>query len=436
MWGRPVCDTIFLPAGTQREKLTYGGIAMQRSVDDIRKDFPILARTVHGKPLVYLDNAATTQLPKRVIDRWVEHYTSGNGNVHRGVHYLAEQSTLGMERARDHAKRFLHGESTGEIIFTSGATDSANLVAASFLRHRLEPGDVVLSTELEHHANFVTWQQLCLECNAEFRVIPAVDGELDMNMAKQLLRGPVKLLAVTLVSNVTGTVVDVDTLAGLAHESGIPIYVDAAQGLRHVSVNLAAQPWDFVGFSAHKLMGPTGVGCLFVRDKWLNEMAPYRYGGGMIDRVSEMLTTFADLPGRLEAGTPNYSGIIAFDEALSYLEELGLAGIAAYEEGLLCYTEELLRKMRGVHILGHPKQRAGAISIAVDGAHPYDIANMLDQCGVAVRSGSMCAQPIVHKMGTDTVIRISPAFYNTRKEIAYMAEQLEKVIALLRRYSN
>ena len=404
-----------------------------RTWEEIREDFPILKEKIHGKDLIYLDNAATTQLPQQVLDCVVEHYTKYNANVHRGIHYLSEQSTMHMEAVRDRLKAFLHAEAQGEIIFTSGATDSANLVAQSFLRHALQPGDVVLSTELEHHANFVVWQQVCQECGADFRMIPTVDGELDMNAAHKMLSDKVKLLAVTAVSNVTGTVVDIETLIAWAKEYEIPVYIDAAQAVRHRTFDLAGLQCDFLGFSAHKMMGPTGVGCLFVREKWLNEMQPYRYGGGMIDIVTEEKTTFAELPARLEAGTPNYSGIITWGAALDYLMDIGIERMASYEEELLKKAEEVLAAIPQVNILGHPKQRAGCISIQIDGVHPYDFASMIDKYGVAVRTGSMCAQPIVNKMGLDTVIRISPAFYNTMEEMEKLGEYTEKVIAFFER---
>ena len=404
-----------------------------RSWEEIREDFPILKEKIHGKDLIYLDNAATTQLPQQVLDGFVEHYTKYNANVHRGIHYLSEQSTMHMEAVRDKLKAFLHAEDQGEIIFTSGATDSGNLVAQSFLRHVLRPGDVVLSTELEHHANFVVWQQVCQECGAEFRMIPTVDGELDMDAAHKMLSDKVKLLAVTAVSNVTGTVVDIETLIAWAKEYEIPVYIDAAQAVRQRTFDLAELQCDFLGFSAHKMMGPTGVGCLFVREKWLNEMQPYRYGGGMIDIVTEEKTTFAELPARLEAGTPNYSGIITWGAALDYLMDIGIERIASYEEELIKKAEEVLETIPQVNILGHPKQRAGCISIQIEGVHPYDFASMIDKYGVAVRTGSMCAQPIVNKMGLDTVIRISPAFYNTMEEMEKLGEYTEKVIAFFER---
>ena len=352
-----------------------------RTWEEVREDFPILKEKIHGKDLIYLDNAATTQLPQQVLDCFVEHYTKYNANVHRGIHYLSELSTMHMEAVRDKLKAFLHAEDQGEIIFTSGATDSANLVAQSFLRHVLQPGDVVLSTELEHHANFVVWQQVCQECGAEFHMIPTVDGELDMDAAHKMLSDKVKLLAVTAVSNVTGTVVDIETLIAWTKEYEIPVYIDAAQAVRHRIFDLAELQCDFLGFSAHKMMGPTGVGCLFVREKWLNEMQPYRYGGGMIDIVTEEKTTFAELPARLEAGTPNYSGVITWGAALDYLMDIGIERMASYEEELLKKAEEVLAAIPQVNILGHPKQRAGCISIQIDGVHPYDFASMIDKYG-------------------------------------------------------
>ena len=264
-------------------------------------------------------------------------------------------------------------------------------------------------------------------------MIPTVDGDLDMDAARQMLTDKVKLLAVTAVSNVTGTIVDIETLITWAKEYDIPVYIDAAQAVRHRIFDLAGLQCDFLGFSAHKMMGPTGVGCLFVREKWLNEMQPYRYGGGMIDIVTEAKTTFAELPARLEAGTPNYSGIITWGAALDYLMEIGIERMASYEEELLKKAEAVLEAIPQVKILGHPKQRAGCISIQIDGVHPYDFASMIDKYGVAVRTGSMCAQPIVNKMGLDTVIRISPAFYNTMEEIEKLGEYTEKVIAFFER---
>lgn len=404
-----------------------------RAWESIREDFPILKEQINGRPLIYLDNAATTQLPQAVLDCWAEHYTKHNANVHRGIHTLSERSTAHMEAVREKVLELLHAKGLGQVIFTSGATDAANLVAVSFLRHRLQPGDVVLSTELEHHSNYVVWQQVCRECGAVFRTIPTIDGELDMQTAGQMLDENVRLLAVTAVSNVLGTVVDLPALIALARRQNVPVYVDAAQAMRHIGFDLAELDCDFLGFSAHKMMGPTGVGCLFIRSRDLDAMRPYRYGGGMVDLVHEDCTSFAGLPGRLEAGTPNYSGIIAFGAALDYLREIGWERIYQREEELTGYAQQLLCGLESVTVLGAPKHRAGVLSIQTDGVHPYDLASFLDQYGVAVRTGSMCAQPIVHHFGLETVTRISPAFYNTREELDQAAEIMKNVIRFLRR---
>ncbi len=404
---------------------------MNRNWQNIRNDFPILKEKIHNKPLIYLDNAATTQMPQPVIDSWMEHYTRFNGNVHRGIHYLSEMSTQHMENTRVKVLSLLHGNKEGQVVFTSGATDSANLVACSFLRHRLAPGDVVVTTELEHHSNYVIWQQLCRECGAQFKVIPSIDGDIDMDAACRMINDKCRFLAVTSVSNVVGTVVDLKPLIQLAHSFNIPVYIDAAQAIRHTDLNFKELNYDFLGFSAHKMMGPTGVGCLFIRDKYLDSMKPYRYGGGMVDIVSENDSTFPALPARLEAGTPNYSGIIAFGSAIDYLTDIGLENIYDREKALTSLMEKLLRDIPRVHILGNPKHRAGVISFIADGVHPYDLASFLDKYGVALRTGSMCAQPIVNKYGVKTITRISPAFYNTIDELNSAAKYINQVIDFL-----
>ena len=404
-----------------------------RTWNEIREDFPILKEKINGQPLIYLDNAATTQMPKPVMDCIVEHYSKYNSNVHRGIHTLSELSTDHMETVRGKILDFLHARDCGQVVFTSGATDASNLVAVSFLRHCLKPGDIVLTTELEHHANYVVWQQLCLECGASFQVIPTIDGDLDMESAKEMLSEEVKFLAVTAVSNVTGTVVDIKSLIQMAHAYDIPVYVDAAQALRHVSFDIGELDCDFLGFSAHKMMGPTGVGALFIHNRYLDQMKPYRYGGGMVDLVNQERTTFPAAPACLEAGTPNYSGIIAFGAALDYLNEIGFARIFEREDELTIHAEKLLRNLEHVAILGNPKRRAGVLSFVAHGVHPYDLASFIDKYGVAVRTGSMCAQPIVNKYDVDTVTRISPAFYNTPEELDQAAEIIQKIIPLVRK---
>ena len=403
--------------------------------EKIRNDFPILKEQIYGHDLIYLDNAATTQLPQQVLDCWMEHYTKYNANVHRGIHYLSEQSTSHMEDVRRKLKQFIGAEKDDELIFTSGATDAANLVAQSFLKQRLSPGDVVLCTELEHHSDFVVWQQLCLECGAEFRLIPVTEqGDIDFEKAHSMVNEKVKFLAITAVSNVTGTVVDTEKLIKMAHSYEIPVYIDGAQAMRHVKFAVSASECDFFGFSGHKMMGPTGVGALYISHKRKSQMRPYRYGGGMVDLVRSRNTVFAGLPDMLEAGTPNYSGIIAWGRAVDYLQQIGVQNIADREAKLLEQTEAVLTQLDPIHILGKPKRRAGAISVTIEGVHSYDFACMMDKYGVAVRSGSLCAQPIVQKLGADTVVRISPAFYNTVEEVNLFGRYAEKVIAFFQSY--
>lgn len=408
---------------------------MQQLAECIRKDFPVLGQNIYGKPLIYLDNAATTQLPVQVLNKITEHYTKYNGNVHRGNHYLSEQSTMAMDTARDKVKEFLNVKDTGEIVFTSGATEGINLVAQSFLRHRLQEGDIVLASELEHHSNFVVWQQLCKELGAQFQVIPTVDGDLDMDALAGMLNEKVRFLAVTQVSNVTGTVVDTKKIMEMAHAYDIPVLIDAAQSMRHVIFDMEAFPCDFLCFSGHKMMAPTGIGAVYIRKKWIDEMRPYRYGGGMVDVVTAADTTFAELPFRMEAGTPNYSGIIALGEAIDYLSQVGLDKICTYEKVLVDHLESRLAELPEVHILGNPKERAGAVSFTVDKLHPYDLTSFLDKGGVALRSGHHCAQPIMAKFQISSALRASVAFYNTIEELDAFVEILEKTISILKKWS-
>lgn len=429
---------------------------MYEKIKMSRKDFPILNTKVYGNNLVYLDNAATTQLPGQVIEKIKGHYENDNANVHRGIHYLSEKSTEAMEAVREHIKRFLCAEGCGEVVFTSGTTDSVNLVAQSFLRHRLGVGDVVVATELEHHSNFVPWQQLCLEKQAEFLVVPVDEnGEPDLSRLQEMLdtyAGKVKLVAVTQVSNVTGTVVDTGTIIRMVHAADAPVLIDGAQAMRHMKFDFRGDATesgmekagsvyqklgcDFFCFSGHKMLAPTGVGGVFIREKWLDEMEPYRYGGGMVDQVTNGYTTFPDHFHKLEAGTPNYSGIIALGTALDYLEDLKIEEISAWEQQLLAQAETLLCKLPQVRILGNPKKRFGAISFTVAGCHPYDLASFLDKYGIALRSGSLCAQPILNRFGVSAVLRLSPAFYNTMEEIGYTVKMLQEISVKLSHFRH
>lgn len=402
---------------------------------EIRKDFPILNQTVYGMPLVYLDNAATTQMPRDVLDSIVEHYTSYNANVHRGLHYLSEQSTMHMEKARNRVLRFINGADSGELIFTSGATESINLVAQSFVRSQLHEGDKILVSELEHHSNFVVWQQLCKECGADFQVIPVTDGDIDMDELNHMLDEHVKFLAVTAVSNLIGTVTDIKQIIELAHKYEIPVLIDAAQAMRHLQIDVAGWDCDFLCFSGHKMMAPSGTGGVYINKRHLSQMRPYQYGGGMVDQVSAADTSFGDIPHRMEAGTPNISGNIALGAAVDYLEKIGMDSITDYEAVLLEHTQQVLDLIPEVEILGRPKNRAGAISFVVSGIHPYDLASLLDKQGIALRSGTHCAQPMMKKLDVKNALRVSPAFYNTTDEIQRFGEALKASIQFLKKWS-
>lgn len=406
---------------------------MEQWVRERRAEFPILSERIYGKPLVYLDNAATTQLPRPVLEAITEHYTHQNGNVHRGIHFLSEQSTRGLEEAREKVARFLGSPSSEQIVFTSGATEAINLVADSYLAPRLHPGDEVLVSQLEHHANLVPWQQLCQARGAILRMAPAPQGELDMGAFRQLLGTRTRMVAITQVSNVTGTVTPLDEIITAAHEREIPVLVDAAQGVRHFPIHVERLNCDFLCFSGHKLLAPTGIGALYCRADRLEELRPVRFGGGMVERVTWEKTTFASAPHCLEAGTPNYSGAIALGAAINYLDEIGLPVVYERERLLLDAARRHLAGTDHVRILGRPAHRAGAISFVVDGVHPYDLAAFLDKDGIALRSGSLCAGPLLDAFDVTAAARVSPAFYNTEEELDFFAERLAQVIPRLRR---
>ena len=400
-------------------------------VPAIRKDFPILERTVHGHPLVYLDNGATTQVPEAVVARIAEHYRTGNANVHRGTHFLAHASTERLEEARRRVARFVGAANDNCIVFTKGTTDAVNMVASG-LRHAIGPGDRVVATILEHHSNYVPWQQLCLEHGAQFEVAQINEqGDLDLAALERLLRGGVKLVAVTGCSNVLGTVTPIEHIVQMAHDAGALCLVDGAQAMRHRVMDMQAIGCDFLCFSGHKLMAPTGIGALCGTPKALEMLAPCEFGGEMVDAVAQECTTFADLPLRLEAGTPNYVGAIALAEALDYLEGVGRENAAAYEDELVSHAEQALSAIAGVHVLGNPELRSGCVSFTVDNVHPFDLCSLADKLGLALRSGNNCAQPLLAELGLTSVARLSPAFYNTHDEIDCAAQIVERVVPLV-----
>ena len=396
-----------------------------------RKDFPILDTIIYGSPLVYLDNAATSQIPERVIERIAAHYREEHGNIHRGIHYLSERSTASVEEARRIIAEFIGAESPDTVVFTSGTTDSINLAASGFASS-VSADDAIMVTELEHHSNYVPWQQLCKKTGAAFLVCPANDGELDLDMMESLLRSyHVCLVAVTQVSNLTGTRTPLSKIISLAHRYGTEVLVDGAQGILHVGANVSAEDPDYYAFSGHKMLGPTGVGVLYGKKELLERLEPVRYGGGMVDIVEEKETTWGRLPHRLEAGTPNISGVIGLGEAVRYLLENGLNDMRVCERELLSYTIERLSAIERVHILGNPEKREALVSFIVDGAHPYDLAALLDKKGIAVRSGHLCAQPALRSLNAQSAVRVSPAFYNTKSEIDRFCENLSMLIKML-----
>ena len=394
----------------------------------LRADFPILAETVHGRPLVYLDNAATTQKPRAVIEAERRFYEQDNANIHRGVHLLSQRATEAYEAARVKIQRFLNARSEKEIIFTRGATEAINLVAATYGRRHVGAGDEIVVSAMEHHSDIVPWQMLCEEKGAVLRVIPMNDaGELLLDEYERLLSPRTRIVAVAYVSNALGTVNPVDRIIALAHAQGVPVLVDAAQAVQHLPVDVQALDCDFLVFSGHKIYGPTGVGVLYGKQALLEAMPPYQGGGDMIRSVTFEKTTFAPLPARFEAGTPNIAGGIALGAAIDYVQSVGLAAIARHEADLLAYATEAVQEVPGLRIIGTAREKASVLSFVLDGAHPHDIGTILDREGVAIRTGHHCAQPVMQRFGIPATARASFALYNTREEVDALVAGLHKV---------
>ena len=383
----------------------------------LRADFPILHHPVRGKPLTYLDNAATTQKPRAVIDAVSRYYETSNANVHRGVHHLSEKATAAYEGARATVARFLSADPS-EIVFVRGATEGVNLVAQTFGRGRIGPGDEVLVTTLEHHSNIVPWQLLCAEKGARVVAAPISDaGDLDLEALEKLLGPRTRLLAVTQVSNALGTVTPLHRITALARERGIPVLVDGAQGAPHLGFDVRHAGADFYVFSGHKLYGPTGIGVLWARRDHLEAMPPWQGGGDMIRSVSFEETTWNDVPYKFEAGTPHIAGAIGLAAALDYVTAIGLPAIAAHEKALLAEAEAALAAIPEVRLVGRPRERAGALSFLVGDIHPHDLATVVDRSGVAIRAGHHCAQPLMKRLGVSATSRASFALYNTRADV-------------------
>ncbi len=395
----------------------------------LRADFPILSRKVHGKPLVYLDNTATTQKPRVVLEALDHYYRSYNANIHRGVYWIAEEATARYEESREKVARLLNARSTREIVFTRGATESINLVAQSWGRANVGPGDVILLTEMEHHANLVPWQLLAKEKGATLRFIPvAADGTLDLGGLDALLRGPVKLVGVTQMSNVLGTINPVAEIGRRAHAVGAKMLVDAAQGLPHLGSDVRALDCDFLVFSGHKMLGPTGSGALYGRRELLEAMPPFLGGGEMIREVRLEESTWNDLPWKFEAGTMDIAAMIGLGAAVDYLTRIGIDAIREHDAALTARAMQLLSKIEGVRIYGPPADRRGAIvSFTVDDIHAHDVAGVLDREGIAVRAGHHCAMPLHQKLGVAATARASFYLYNTMEEVELLAEGVRKV---------
>lgn len=398
------------------------------NVEEIRADFPILARTVYGKPLVYLDNGATTQKPRCVVDAITDEYYSVNANVHRGVHFLSQQATELHEASRETVRRFINARSTDEIVFTRGTTESINLLASSFGEAFLGEGDEVIVSTMEHHSNIVPWQLLQMRKGIKLRVIPMNDrGELLLDEYERLFTDRTRLVCVAHVSNVLGTVNPVREMIATAHAHGVPVLVDGAQSIPHMPVDVQALDADFYVFSGHKVYGPTGVGVLYGKEDWLDRLPPYQGGGEMIQHVSFERTTFNELPFKFEAGTPDYIGTTGLARALDYVTTLGMDRIAAYEHDLTEYATRRLKEIPGMRIFGEAAEKGSVISFLVGDIHHFDMGTLLDRLGIAVRTGHHCAQPLMQRLGIEGTVRASFALYNTKEEIDALVAGVERV---------
>lgn len=401
-------------------------------IEQIRAEFPILAEKIYNKPLIYFDNGATTQKPRCVVEKIDQGYYHLNANIHRGVHYLSQKATEAHEAARQSVAEFLGSGKREEIIFTRGTTEAINLVAFSFGEAFCKPGDEVIVSVMEHHSNIVPWQMLCERKGMKLRVVPMNEkGELDIEAYASLLTERTKIVSVTHVSNVLGTINPVKEIIRLAHEKAIPVLLDGAQAVPHIKVNVADLDADFYVFSGHKIYGPTGIGVLYGKEKWLNAIPPYQGGGEMIATVSFEKTTYNELPFKFEAGTPDYIGSTALAEALRYIQEIGIEKIAAYEHELTAYATLRLGEIENMRIIGTAAEKSAVISFLVGEIHPYDIGMLLDKLGIAVRTGHHCAQPLIDSLGIPGTVRASFAFYNTKQEIDSFVDALKRVVAML-----
>lgn len=401
-------------------------------IQRIRADFPILKREVNGRPLVYLDNGATTQKPQQVIDSILNYYVDMNSNVHRGVHYLSQISTDAFEITRRKVQKFIHAEHEHEVIITKGTTEGINMIAQCYGKAFIHEGDEIIISAMEHHSNIVPWQMLCEERGAVLRVIPMnAQGELDMEAYRSLLSPKTKIVSVTYVSNALGTINPVREIIEAAHAQNVPVLLDAAQAVQHMKIDVQELDVDFLLFSGHKMYGPTGVGVLYGKEKWLNAIPPYQGGGDMIKEVTFEKTTYNELPFKFEAGTPNIEAGIALAAAVDYLEEIGLDTIKQYEDELLAYASDQLTQIEGLKIIGTAAEKSSVVSFVVEGVHPYDVGVILDKLGIAVRTGHHCAQPVMDQFHIPGTVRASLAMYNTKEEVDALVAGVKRAIGML-----
>ncbi len=399
-----------------------------RDISDIRADFPLLGRRVYDKPLVYFDNGATTQKPLCVLDAVREVYTTYNGNIHRGVHAMSDMTSEAYENSREKVRSFINASKKEEIIFTSGTTCSINTIAFSYGERFITRGDEIIVSHLEHHANIVPWQMLCERKGAKLRVIPITDeGEISVEEYLSLLSKKTKLVSVAQVSNALGTILPIKKIINAAHSLDIPVLIDGAQGIQHGEVNMTSLDCDFYAFSGHKIYGPTGIGILYGKEKWLSEIPPYLGGGDMVDKVTFERTTFNKLPFKFEAGTMNYAGAIGLAKALDYVISIGRKEIENREKELLVYANDRLSAIKGLTIYGTSAEKISTISFLLKNIHQYDTGTILDKLGIAVRTGTHCAQPVMDRFGIEGTVRASLCFYNTKEEVDILAEGIEKV---------
>ncbi len=405
---------------------------IMRTISEIREQFPALKQQVNNKPLVYLDNAATTLKPLPVIRRLQEYYELENSNIHRGVHYLSQQATTAFENARSFIAEYIHAAHSHEIIFTRGTTESINLLASTLGEQLIEEGDSILITAMEHHSNMVPWQQLCTRKNGKLLVAQMNEaGETDLTHFKQLLDEKPKLVAIAHISNALGTINPVEEMIELAHQANIPVLLDGAQSIVHMPIDVQKLDCDFFAFSGHKVYAPMGVGVLYGKTKWLESMPPYQFGGEMVDQVSFQHTSFNQLPFKFEAGTPNVGGVLALETALRFMQEIGIENLRTHEQQLLAFTEQELAKIPGLRIIGQAKDKAAVVSFLIGDIHPFDLGTLLDKMGIAVRTGHHCAQPVMDNFQIPGTVRASFAMYTSEEDIKRFIRAVKKAAMML-----